>query len=133
MVEVREADRESLIYTATEVPAGKPQVRFFEDGDQWVPRGHVLRCEILSDAAIEPSLDEPFVSIDGRDFTLAEFMKMVGTFGGWGMRIEFVPDDELQRPRLKRRDPDNKSRNPIDEGQMEARRDDRGEVLLDVS
>jgi len=40
-------------------------------------------------------LDEPFVSIDGRDFTLCEFMTMVGTFGGWGMRIEFVPDDEL--------------------------------------
>ena len=46
------------------------------------------------------------MSIDGRDFTLAEFMKMVGTFGGWGMRIEFVPDDELhRRPRLKVRDP----------------------------
>lgn len=67
----QESHRESLSYTATEVPVGKPQVRYFEDGDQWVPRGHVLRCEILSDAAIEPELDEPFVSIDGRDFTLA--------------------------------------------------------------
>lgn len=109
MLEARDADRESLTYTATEVPIGQPQVRYFAEGDQWVPRGHILRCEILSDAAIEPTLDEAFVSIDGRDFTLAEFMKMVGSFGGWGMRIEFVPDDEVhERPKLKVRDPDGK-------------------------
>jgi len=42
------------------------------------PRGHVLRCQILSDAAIPPDVDEPFVSIDGRDFTFGEFMTMVG-------------------------------------------------------
>src|SRR5262249_45073653 len=90
--------------TATEIPVGKPQVRL--EGNQWVPRGHVLRCQILSTAAIPPDVDEPFISIDGRDFTLGEFMTMVGTFGGWGMRIEFVPDDELhQRPKLKVRDP----------------------------
>ncbi len=93
MVEASEAHRESITYTATEVPPGKPQVEYFADGEQWVPRGDVVRCQILSDAAIEPELDEKFVSIDGRDFTLAEFMRMVGTFGGWGMRIEFVPDD----------------------------------------
>ena len=54
-----------------------------------------------------PEVDEVFVSIDGRDFTLAEFMKMVGSFGGWGMRIEFVPEDELhQRPKLEVCEPD---------------------------
>jgi hypothetical protein len=32
---------------------------------------------------------------------------MVGTFGGWGMRIEFVPDDEMhERPKLRVGDPD---------------------------
>ncbi|MBI2392258.1 MAG: hypothetical protein HYV09_21905 [Deltaproteobacteria bacterium] len=52
-----------------------------------------------------------FVAIDGRDFTLAEFMTMVGTFGGWGMRIEFVPDDELHvRPKVKVREPRAKGR-----------------------
>lgn len=109
-IEAGEDHRESLIYTATEIPAGKPQVEFFERGNQWTPRGHVLRCQILSDAAIPPDVDEPFVSIDGRDFSLGEFMTMVGTFGGWGMRIEFVPDDELhQRPKLKVREPDAKN------------------------
>ncbi|MDP2275873.1 MAG: hypothetical protein Q8K32_34335 [Archangium sp.] len=101
-----EAHRRSIEYVATEIPIGKPQVKFFARGDQWVPRGGVLRCQILSDGGIEPSLDEPFVAIDDRDFTLAEFMKMIGTHGGWGMRIEFVPDDELHvRPKLKVREP----------------------------
>lgn len=111
-IEAREDDRQSLRYTATEIPVGKPQVEFFEEGNQWTPRGHVLRCQILSDAAIPPDLDEPFVSIDGRDFTLAEFMTMVGSCGGWGMRIEFVPDDELhERPKVKVREPDSKKKN----------------------
>lgn len=51
------------------------------------------------------------MSIDGRDFTLGEFMTMVGTFGGWGMRIEVVPDDEMhERPKLKVREPDGERR-----------------------
>lgn len=102
----RDEHRQQFKYIATEIPVGKPQVSFFDRGNQWTPRGHVLRCEILSDAAIEPALEEPFVAIDGRDFSLAEFMTMVGTFGGWGMRIEFVPDDELhKRPRRRVREP----------------------------
>ncbi len=32
---------------------------------------------------------------------------MVGTFGGWGMRIAFVPDDELHdEPIIEVREPD---------------------------
>jgi hypothetical protein len=108
-IEVGEDHRQSLRYTATEIPVGKPQVEFFERGNQWTPRGHVLRCQILSDSAIPPDVHEPFASIDGRDFTLGQFMTKVGTFGGWGMRIEFVPADELhQRPRLQVREPDAK-------------------------
>ena len=98
--------RERVKYVAEEIPIGKPQVEYFELGDQWTPRGHVLRCQVLTDAAILPKLSEPFVSIDGRDFTLGDFMKMVGTFGGWGMRIEFVPADEMHvRPKLKVKEP----------------------------
>ncbi len=33
---------------------------------------------------------------------MGEFMTMLGTFGGWGMRIEFVADDEMrERPKLR--------------------------------
>jgi hypothetical protein len=95
-IEARDEHRESIDYVATEIPPGKPQVEFFELGDQWTPRGHVLRCEILHDTGMQVGLDEPFVSLDGRDFTLREFTTMIGTFGGCGMRVEFVPKDALR-------------------------------------
>ena len=98
--------RDRVKYVAKEIPLGKPQVEYREDADQWTPRGHVLRCEILSGSVESNELDEPFVSIDGQDFSFAEFTKMVGTFCGWGMRIEFVPADEMHvRPKLQVREP----------------------------
>jgi hypothetical protein len=40
-----------------------------------------------------------------------EFAKMVSTFGGWGMRIGFVPDDELHdEPVVEVREPDPRPR-----------------------
>lgn len=93
-------------FTLTEIPPGKPQVERFEGNGQWVPRGHVLRAVTLTDSGIEPDLDEPFVSIDDRDFTLREFAQMVGVFGGWGMRIAFVGDESVhEQPRIKVREP----------------------------
>jgi hypothetical protein len=40
-------------------------------------------------------LADEFVTIDGKDLTIREFVRMVGTFGGWGFRLVFVPDDEI--------------------------------------
>ena len=80
-------------------------VAYMEKADQWVPRGHVLRCVV--EGYSEGDDDQPFISIDEKDFTLTEFAKMVGTFGGWGMRITFVPDDELhEEPVVEVREPD---------------------------
>jgi hypothetical protein len=94
--------RNSHDYVATEIPVGKPQVEYFEPGDQWVTRGHVLRCQIVTDAAVPVELDEPVVAIDGRDFSVVEFIKLLGGYGGWGMRIVFVPEDELhKRPKIR--------------------------------
>ena len=103
-LETRDELMKAHEHVAVEIPAGRPQLRHFEAGDQWVPRGDVLRCVVLG------SLDgpnEPFLTIDDRDFTPREFAKMVGTFGGWGMRITFVPDDELHdEPIVEVREPD---------------------------
>jgi hypothetical protein len=105
-IEANQAFRDSYNYVATEIPVGKPQVEYFEEADQWVARGGVLRCQIVTDAAVPVDLDEPVVSIDGRDFTTAEFIKLLGGHGGWGMRIVFVPDDELhERPKIRVREP----------------------------
>ena len=103
-IEARDAARAEYEHVAVEVPPGRPQVEFFEQGDQWVPRGDVLRCVVLGSNG---EADEPFLAIDDRDFTPAEFARMVSTFGGWGMRIAFVPDDELHdEPTIEVREPD---------------------------
>ena len=88
-------------HVAVEVPLGSPQIEYFAPGDQWTPRGGVLRCTISD-------MDEQaIVEIDDREFTIEEFGRMLTTYSGWGMRIEFVPDDELHlRPKLKLEEPD---------------------------
>jgi hypothetical protein len=91
-------------FTLTEIPVGRPQVEYSEQSDQWVPRGHVVRSVIVNGSPTD--LDDTFISIDDRDFTVAEFLRLVGTFGGWGMRIAFVPDHEVhEQPKIKVREP----------------------------
>jgi hypothetical protein len=105
-LDAREAAAADYEHVVVEVPRGRPQLEFFEQGDQWVPRGHLLRCVVMGSNG-EP--DEPFLTIDDRDFTPREFARMVGTFGGWGMRISFVPDDQVyEEPVVEVREPDPK-------------------------
>jgi hypothetical protein len=102
---IEEFIRAQKPFTLTEIPVGKPQVEHHEQSDQWVPRGHVLRSIVVNDSPID--IDDTFISIDDRDFTVAEFLRMVGTFGGWGMRIAFVPDDEIhEQPKIKVQEPE---------------------------
>ena len=42
------------------------------------------------------SLDEDYAWIAYKEEG-KEFGKLLTTYGGWGMRIEFVPDDEVHR------------------------------------
>jgi hypothetical protein len=43
---MREHSGAAYHHVAVEVPPGRPQVRSFAAGDQWLPRGDVLRCVI---------------------------------------------------------------------------------------
>jgi hypothetical protein len=89
-------------YVAVEVPPGRHQIRYFPDGDQWVPRGGVVWCVVESDEE-----GQAIIHVDDRELSLAEFGRLLATYAGWGMRIEFTPDDETdRRPRLEVRDPD---------------------------
>jgi len=79
-------------WTAIEVPVGSPQIKHqpgFEN--EWAPRGGVLRCTIESDGT------QPTICIDDHEFSWAEFGQMVSTYAGWGMRVIFVPDDEIDK------------------------------------
>ena len=89
-------------YVAKEVRLGSPQIEYFEPGDQWTPRGNVLRCFIETDEH-----NQAIVSIDDKDLSPEEFSRLLATYGGWGMRIEFVPEDDLhRRPTLEVSEPD---------------------------
>lgn len=83
-------------YIAIEIPAGSPQVEHYADSiNQWSPRGAVLRCIIEDGGGEDGSL--PTIFVDDQEFSWDEFGRMLCTYAGWGMRIVFVPDDELEK------------------------------------
>ena len=79
-------------HVAVEVPLRSPQIKYHADSDQWVPRAEVLRCLIEDDEN-----GQLVVGVDDHELSLEEFGKLLTTRAGWGMRIEFVPDDQLHR------------------------------------
>ena len=79
-------------HVAVEVPLGSAQIEYVDRCDQWVPRGGVLRCLIHDDEE-----HQLVVEIDEQELRLDQFGKLLTTYAGWGMRIEFVPDDEVHR------------------------------------
>ncbi len=83
-------------YIATEIPPGQPQVEH-QPGtvNEWAPRGAVLRCVIEDGGGDDGTL--PVIHMDDREFTWEEFGRMLCVYAGWGMRIVFVPDDELEQ------------------------------------
>jgi hypothetical protein len=100
-------DRDLLAATyehvAIEIPPGQPQIEYFAADDQWTPRGDVLRCIVTGDGLDD---DDVFVCIDEKELTLKEFGKLLSTYSGWGMRITFVPEDELENePKIEIREP----------------------------
>lgn len=92
-------------HVATEIPIGKPQIEKSDWSRTWVPRGDVLRC-VVHDGGPD---GEPIVDIDEHELSWAEFGQLLTTYAGWGMRIVFVPDDELhEKPRISVREPEKK-------------------------
>ena len=65
--------------TLTEVPPGRPQIEYSERSDQWVPRGHVLRCHIEDDED-----GQPVIHVDEVELDLEAFGRMLLTFCGSG-------------------------------------------------
>ena len=92
--------------TVTEIPPGKPQIKYNKGSDQWVPRGDVLRCIIEDDEN-----GEAVIHIDDKELTLREFGRLLTVHAGWGMRIAFVPDDLVtEQPKVKVREPRRRNR-----------------------
>lgn len=94
----------SYRYVAVEPPLGSTQIEYERRCDQWVPCGGVLRCTISS---VEDNL--AVINIDDHELDARSFARLLATYAGWGMRIEFVPEDDIhRRPTLEVREPDPK-------------------------
>ena len=85
-----------------EIPPGKPQIKYSDFSDQWIPRGDLLRCHI-DDGGPE---GEVTVHIDDKELSLREFGRILSTHAGWGMRIAFVPSEIVEEaPEIEVREP----------------------------
>lgn len=105
MIEAMEEMRRSYKHVAVEVPFGEPQLKWFELGQQWCPRGGVLRC-VIHDGGGDDGR-EPVIEVDDKELTWSEFGRMLTTYAGWGMRVVFVPDDRThEKPTIRVGDPD---------------------------
>ncbi len=70
-----------------------------------MPGAGGLRCQVEEDEN-----GQLVVGIDDQQLSLEGFGRMLTTYAGWGMRIEFVPEDQLhRRPALEVREPDPES------------------------
>jgi hypothetical protein len=100
-VRAQEHLRATYQFVAIEIPAGKPQIQYSAQCNQWSPRGDVLRCAIEDDAS-----GGPIIHIDDQELSWEEFGRLLSVHAGWGMRIKFVPDDSiLEEPTTEVREP----------------------------
>jgi hypothetical protein len=67
---------------------------------QWTSAGDVLRCIVDwdSNGAGENGLGELAIRIDDKLLSGEEFLKLIETYEGWGMRIEFMHQNRLADP-----------------------------------
>lgn len=64
-----------------------------------------MRCVIEGGGGDDGML--PMIFIDDHEFSWDCFGRMLCTYAGWGMRVVFVPDDELEKiPKVVVREPD---------------------------
>jgi len=86
--------REAHPFVAIEIPEGSPQLEYDAVRREWSTRGDVLRCRI---ECSDHSASLPVIDIDGKGLSWREFGVLVSTYEGWGMRVMFVPDDEINK------------------------------------
>lgn len=106
-IQARDQAMAEYEHIAVEIPPGRPQIEYFARGDQWTPRGDVLRC-VISDGGPD---NEPIIYIDDQELSWDEFGRLLTTHAGWGMRVTFVPDDRVhENPEIEVREPKERRR-----------------------
>lgn len=77
-------------HVAIEIPLGRQQLRRTEPSGPLVPRGDVVRSVIDRDAGGRLQM-----RVDDHALSLEDLGRMLETYAGWGMRMVFVPRDEV--------------------------------------
>jgi tetratricopeptide (TPR) repeat protein len=90
IIETREEMRHEYEHVAVEVPLGRPQIDFSPTSRQWGARGDVIRALIEDEEGGQVK-----IIIDDVALSIEEFGRLLVTHAGWGMRLVFVPDDEI--------------------------------------
>ena len=102
MLEAQAEHAAGVDRTLTEIPPGRPQIEYYDRGDQWVPRAEVLRCHIAGDAE-----RGTLICIDDVELDMVAFGRMLQVFAGFGMRIAFVDEDDVTDvPEIVVKEPD---------------------------
>ena len=102
MLEAQAEHAADVDRTLTEIPPGRPQIEYYDRGDQWVPRAEVLRCHIEGDAQ-----RGTLICIDDVELDMTAFGRMLQVFAGFGMRIAFVDEDDVTDvPEIVVKEPD---------------------------
>ena len=103
MLEAQAEHAAGLDRTLTEIPPGRPQIEYSERSGQWVPRGDVLRCHV------EDEDGRPVFQVDDTELDLEAFGRMLMTFSGFGMRIAFVDEEDVNDdPEIVVREPEDR-------------------------
>lgn len=103
ILQIQQALASQYDHIAVEVPVGRPQIEYRERAGQWTARGDVLRC-VIDDGGPD---GEAVIYIDDQELSLQDFGRLLITHAGWGMRIVFVPEDEIDgEPEIVVREPD---------------------------
>ena len=98
-------------YICYEIPPGKSQIEFSKKCNQWSPKGGIVRTLIHDGGDYYEGYRVPSIEIDGKDLSWAEFGSLVSTYAGWGMRLTFVPDDEMNHePKIVVKEPTNRDK-----------------------
>lgn len=89
-------------HVAIEIPLGRQQLRRSDPSSPLVPRGDIVRSVIDRDEAGGLA-----VRVDDHALSLEDLGRMLETYAGWGMRMVFVPRDEVHvDPLIDIMDPD---------------------------
>ena len=83
-----------------EIADGQPQLNWDETCQQWSSNSDVLRCVVdwNRNGKGEHGLGELAIRIDDKLLSGQEFLDMIETYEGWGMRIEFMHENRLTNP-----------------------------------